>query len=123
MVISETFRRVPEVHELVDQLMSVPREEIKRREAEYKKLMRIRTNEDQKRKSRKLSTLPLPTSQTKSVRRELPFFILLRRECGVSQTLCHDLRAEQTIAVAIVHWIFLCGAIVKAEALLIQVPE
>ncbi len=125
MVRNETFRRVQEIHESCGSAHVCSARRNKTAGSRVQETGR-RESEQARTKKEKAESYPAfrrPRAKRYRLAGSFRFFILLRRQFSVGETLADNLRAQKTEAVAIVHRVILWGAIVEPEALLIQVPE
>lgn len=125
MVTNEMFRRVPKIHESRGSAHVCS---ARGNQTAGSRIQEIGKSESEQARTKKEKAESYPAFRRPRAKRyrlagSFRLFILLRRQFSVGETLADDLRAEQAKTVAIVHWIFLCGAIVEAETLFIQVPE
>src|SRR5579863_458390 len=129
MVMNETFRRVPQIYVLGGQSA---RRFTRRDAASGSRVSKTGGRESEQ--TRPETRLKKKTESSYAAFRFRPlgnrnlesdfrFFVLLRRQFCVSQSLAYDLRTQQTETVCIIHWIIPRGPIIESECLLVNVPK
>lgn len=123
----ETFRRVPQVHGASRPFA----DRLARRNAEARSGLPKTSGcepeqarpETGQQKAESCYAFRFRPRGNRNLERDFRFFIILRRQFCIRQSLTYDLLTQQTETVRIIQWIVLRGAVVEPERLLIDVTE
>jgi hypothetical protein len=103
---------------LVDNLLTVSHEEIQRREAEYRTKTRLKEKAESS-----YAAFRFRPRGNRNLEYRLRFFVLLRRQFRIGQSLANDLRTQTAHSFAIINGIRFRPAIVVPENLFVNIAE